>query len=351
MSSVDFWTDKRVLVTGHTGFKGAWLSSILSLKGAKLFGVSDEVKSESLFSVCNISSVYYDQTIEDLRQLDVCKVIDSFQPEIIFHLAAQSIVSESYLYPKNTFANNINSTLNLLDGINNSNSMNLKAVIVVTSDKCYRNDDLSIDFTEKYPLGGHDPYSASKACVELVAASYSTSFLKRKGIGIATARAGNVIGGGDFATDRLVPDLFRCMKSGKRLPIRNPRAIRPWQFVLDPLFGYLTLAEKLFDNPEDYAEPWNFGPSSTSFTTVEDFLKIAGERFKFDFDIVVPKFEEKGHLSLDSSKARDRLSWTAKTSIHDSINLTMDWYERYLRDINDMRAFTLNQITHFNFSC
>ena len=346
-----FWHGKRVLITGHTGFKGTWLSLWLSELGAQVCGLSLAPQSEpNLFSLVSLDrcvrSVIAD--INDRTALD--RLIAEQRPDIIFHMAAQALVRASYRNPVETFATNVVGVVSLLDAVRNAPSV--KAVIVVTSDKCYENKEWSRGYRENDRLGGRDPYSASKGCTEIAAQSMQKSFFAPYMPGghparIATARAGNVIGGGDWSDDRLVPDIVRgCLGKSGEVRLRNPHAVRPWQHVLEPLRGYLDLAERLWTEPEPYDEAWNFGPDADEECTVLAVATAMVAAFGTG-KIVIDKDSNAPHeahmLRLDCTKAKAKLGWSPKLNLQHSIHLTAEWYAAW-RDRRDMIAFTLAQI-------
>lgn len=341
-----FWKSKKVLVTGHTGFKGSWLCLWLSKMGADVVGYSLDAPTEpNLFSVANvasgITSVY-----GDVRNLDeLMSVVSTNQVEIIFHLAAQSLVKAGYKNPVDTYATNVMGTVNVFEVARKVASV--KCVLNVTSDKCYENKDEIREYKETEPFGGKDPYSNSKACSELVTYAYRHSFFTDKRIAIASARAGNVIGGGDWADYRLVPDVVRSMFHKSSIKIRNPEAVRPWQHVLEPISGYLKLVSLMWEDADNFNEGWNFGPSDKDSRSVRWLLGKIGESVSqtlgWESGYSSNEHHEAQYLQLDSSKANQRLGWYPKLSIDDAVKWTMEWYERYFND-EDMREFTLNQI-------
>ena len=344
------WKNKKVLITGHTGFKGGWLSMILKQKGAKVvgFALAPATKPslyESLDLGKKITSVF-----GDIRNAEeVKKVIKKYKPEVVFHLAAQPLVRRSYKDPVETYETNVIGTANVLEAVRNSDSV--KAVICITTDKCYENKEWVWPYREDDQLGGHDPYSASKACAELVVASYRNSFFNDKDskVLLASTRAGNVIGGGDWSEDRLIPDVIRSVFENKSLEIRNPNSVRPWQHVLDPLFGYITLAENLMDKGRDFASAWNFGPDNDEVVPVKDVLNYLNNSLvnKFKFKKTTGKNpHEAGLLLLDSSKAKKYLGWSPKLKIENATKFTADWYSAFYSK-SDMTNFTLDQINKY----
>ena len=351
--SDNFWRGKRVLITGHTGFKGSWLSLWLSHLGASVSGYSLPSTSPSHFTVSRIGERLNSSMEGDIRDLaSIVDCVESQQPEIIFHMAAQSLVRYSYHNPVETYQTNIIGTVNVLEAIRKSSSV--KAVVVVTSDKCYENHEFIWGYRENDPMGGHDPYSSSKGCTELVAASYRSSYFpanqySKHGLGLATVRAGNVIGGGDWSADRLIPDLLNAHKQDKEVIIRNSEAIRPWQFVLEPLGGYMALAERLYEDGPAYAEAWNFGPREDDMLPVEALIK----RLSIYLDNAIryrvisdPILHESTLLKLDCSKAAARLAWRPRTSINDALRFIADWQISNLLG-RDMQEVSLAQIILF----
>uniref|UniRef100_E6Q722 CDP-glucose 4,6-dehydratase n=1 Tax=mine drainage metagenome TaxID=410659 RepID=E6Q722_9ZZZZ len=326
----DFWNNRRVYITGHTGFKGSWLSYWLSSLGAVVTGYSlAPHTAPSLFHDAKIETVI-ESELGDIRDLTkLTNTLNRAQPEIVFHLAAQPLVRLSYKEPIETFEINALGTANLLQAIRSLSSV--RAVICVTTDKCYENCEWEWPYRENDRLGGSDPYAASKACAEIIVASYKRSFFSYHGApGVATARGGNVIGGGDWSEDRIIPDLVRHFVMGKPAQVRNPSAVRPWQSVLDALHGYLMLAEKLYGEPEDFSEAWNIGPPATAEMTVREVANAFaagwgnGASWEHKTDGVAP--HEANLLKLDSSKARARLGWRDLLPTDVVISDTASWY-------------------------
>jgi CDP-glucose 4,6-dehydratase len=332
-----FFRGKRVLLTGHTGFKGAWLAVWLRELGAKVIGYAlPPATDPNLFLIAGLQS-QINSVNGDIRDLyNLASVIDRACPEIIFHLAAQSLVGRSYREAVETFGSNIMGTVNLLEACRNQPSV--KAIVVVTSDKCYENRESGKAYVEDDRLGGRDPYSSSKACAEIVTGSYRYSFFSREpGRGLASARAGNVIGGGDWAEDRLVPDCLKALERNDPIITRNPGSIRPWQHVLEPLGGYLSLAERLYNQPEAYSEAWNFGPDECACVTVQSLVEsIIGKwgSGKWSQPETGQSFSEAGILRLDSSKARNRLDWRPRWDIETAVEKTVQWHKTYLAGAN-----------------
>lgn len=344
-----FWENKRVLITGHTGFKGSWLTVWLKKMGVSIVGISKSIPTNpSLFELAavgeGIKSIF-----GDIRDYNFLKqIIDETKPEIIFHLAAQSLVKQSYLNPIETYSTNVMGTVNLLEAIKESNT---KVVVNVTSDKCYENNDSLKPFTEDDPMGGYDPYSSSKGCSELITQSFRDSFFYNnleRYISISTVRAGNVIGGGDWAEDRLIPDIFRGIKNKELIKIRNPDAIRPWQHVLEPLNGYIILAEKMWYKKQEFDGAWNFGPNEDDRKPVSWIIEKFSElcNSKIYWSIEKEKLHESKILTLNCDKAKSKLDWYPKLKIENAIELTINWYEGYFQNKN-MKEITESQINEF----
>ena len=346
-----FWSGKRVLVTGHTGFKGSWLSLWLKKLGATVVGYAlPPTSAEGLFSLASVeeqmTSVYGD--IGDREELEALFL--RFQPDVVFHLAAQPLVRASYADPVETYRVNIMGTVYLLEAVRKSRCC--RVVVNITSDKCYENAEWAWGYRESDPMGGSDPYASSKGCAELVTAAYRHSFFdvsKNRCAAVATARAGNVIGGGDIAKDRIVPDIVAAVSQRRSLVIRNPDAIRPWQHVLEPLSGYLLLAEKLWKDPVAYARGWNFGPNVDSHRPVrwivEKFQDYWGERLVWELDGGDKPHEAK-LLTLDSMKARMMLGWQPRWTLDLALRAVVDWQRAYERG-ESLREVALRQIVSY----
>lgn len=347
------WAGRRVLITGHTGFKGSWLSLWLRQKGAELCGIAlDPPSIENLFKDANVEQGM-NSVIGDIRSADLLnQTFAEHRPEIVFHLAAQPLVRASYDDPLGTYATNVMGTANVLDAARHTNSV--RAIVVITTDKCYENREWVWPYRESDRLGGYDPYSNSKACAELVVSSYRNSFFNpasysRHGVALASVRAGNVIGGGDWAEDRLIPDIIRAFIQDRPVQIRNPHAIRPWQHVLEPLRGYLAVAESLCEKGTADGEPWNFGPEQTDAQPVEWIvaevkqLWSAGVQWQRN---EYPQPHEASYLKLDWSKAAERLGWRPRLRLKQALALTVSWYQAKLEG-QEMRAFTLGQIEQY----
>lgn len=349
-----FWEGKRVFVTGHTGFKGAWLCLWLTQLGAEVFGYALEPPTKpSLFSLARLHEALSAHFIADIREdQTLARAVQQARPEIIFHLAAQPLVRHSYAQPAETYAVNVMGTVNLLEAVRQCSSV--RAVVNVTTDKCYENREWHWGYRENEPLGGYDPYSSSKACSELVTAAYRTSFFNPAaygdhGVALASARAGNVIGGGDWAQDRLICDCIRALLAGERILLRNPAAIRPWQHVLEPLSGYLCLAQKLWEDGPRFAEGWNFGPRDDDARPVEWIVQRLCEKWgqTAAYDIAQGTHPHEAHyLKLDCSKARALLGWQPRMRLEQALDSIIAWTLAY-RAGEDMRAFTLHQIDEY----
>ncbi len=324
-----FWHAKRVLVTGHTGFKGSWLTCWLHQMNVSTAGFALPPQTpRSLFADAALGEQI--QHIEgDIRDAEkIIGAVKKFKPQILFHLAAQAIVADSYTDPSGTYATNVMGTLNVLEAARQSGSV--ETVVIVTSDKCYENKSWAWPYRETDPLGGNDIYSSSKACTEILTHSYRKSFLEKEGIKVASVRAGNVIGGGDWAAHRIVPDIVRAAMNKETLLLRRPGATRPWQHVLDPLSGYLTVAEKLSTSSGgDFAQGWNFGPNTESERPVLEMVHSAKRFFpKLEWQVDPPPFEEATYLAIDSSLARHRLSWQPRWNWAKAVDFSFEWYKR-----------------------
>lgn len=343
----EFWRGKRVLLTGHTGFKGSWLSLWLQAMGAELKGLALEPPTTpSLFVEANVAQGMVSQ-IGDIRDYDtVLKAVAEFKPEIVIHMAAQPLVRYSYKNPIETYATNVMGTVHLLEAIRQTGTT--KVVVNVTTDKCYENKEWVWGYREDEPMGGFDPYSSSKGCSELVTAAYRRSYFAETSIALASARAGNVIGGGDWAEDRLVPDILRAFENNQPVVIRNPNSTRPWQHVLEPLSGYLTLAEKLWNEPKSYAEGWNFGPKDEDAKPVGWIVERMASKWG-DASWRIDDGDhphEANYLKLDISKAKQRLSWAPRWDLDSALNQIVQWHQSWLVKA-DVRTLTLAQINQY----
>ena len=340
----------RVLITGHTGFKGSWLSLWLQSLGAEVYGMALPPESDlSMFTIARVGEGMH-STIGDVRDLDlVTHLFTSVRPELVFHLAAQSLVRRSYADPVATYATNVMGTLHILEAARLSSG--LRGVVIVTSDKCYENRETLWSYRESDPMGGADPYSSSKGCAELVSSAYRRSFFGADGSAlVATARAGNVIGGGDWSEDRLVPDIARAIASGRPAVIRNPESVRPWQHVLEPLRGYLLLGVGLLSGRADLAQAWNFGPGEEGAVSVkhvaEEMIRIWGGG-SLEMSPVQDGPHEAALLKLDITKSRTLLDYNPVIGINRSIELTVDWYRQYEKSPDNGRELTERQIAEY----
>jgi CDP-glucose 4,6-dehydratase len=343
-----FWSGKRVLLTGHTGFKGSWLSLWLQSLGSHVRGLALEAPTEpSLFKEAKVGSGM-EHRIADIRDYaSVERLVAEFRPDIVIHMAAQPLVRLSYHEPINTYATNVMGTVHVLEAARKCDS--IRAIVNVTTDKCYENREWVWGYREDEPMGGHDPYSSSKGCAELVSSAYRRSFLCDAGIAMGTARAGNVIGGGDWAADRLVPDILRALEQGVPVAVRNPGAIRPWQHVLEPLSGYLLLAEQLYKNGQADAEGWNFGPRDEDAKPVQWIVERLCEQWDAGASWTTQPGDhphEAHFLKLDISKARQRLHWTPRWSLGTTLSKISDWHKAWLAG-HDVRAVCLQQILEY----
>lgn len=344
-----FWRNKKVFVTGHTGFKGSWLCIFLNLLGCKVTGYSLNPKSSpSLFGLSNVKNLINKSIIADVRNYKkLYKSIKDSKAEIIFHLAAQPLVRDSYLNPKETFDININGTLNIIECIRNIPA--IKSSVIITTDKVYDITKNRI-FKEDDLLGGKDPYSASKVCCEYIFTSYLKSFFEiNKNQKISTVRAGNVIGGGDYSKDRLIPDIYKSIQRRKEIILRNPNSVRPWQHVLEPLSGYLLLTEQLYSNTDEFTSGWNFGPIDDDVkpvtTIVEYLINKWNHKQGYTNDNSTQPFESQ-ILKLDISKARNLLGWKPKWNLFKALDSIVEWHKAHLNS-EDMRYLTLKQIQEF----
>ena len=345
-----FWSGKRVLVLGHTGFKGVWLTLWLRHLGAKVSGCALPAEKQSLFAAANVQALVDNHYVDIRDQKAVVAVIEKVQPEIVFHLAAQSLVRLSYQEPIETYATNVMGTVHVLAAASAVKSV--RATIVVTSDKCYENREWLWAYREDEPMGGTDPYSSSKGCAELVTAAWRRSFCApgKRDLGIASVRAGNVIGGGDWAVDRIIPDCIRALSAGRVIGIRNPKSVRPWQHVLDPLCGYLVLAERLSDDAGRYGQAWNFGPAEDDAKPVswiaDRVVRAWGDKGTWE-KIKGDELHEAGFLKVDASKARAQLEWSPALRLELGIDWTVDWYRKFLNGQSAL-ALTEEQIDRYS---
>ncbi|MHC4475842.1 MAG: CDP-glucose 4,6-dehydratase [Planctomycetota bacterium] len=348
-----FWKDKKVLVTGHTGFKGSWLSLWLQMMGADVLGYALSPPTQpSLFETAHVADPMT-SIIADIRDLQgLQEVIAEHSPQIVIHMAAQPLVRYSYKNPIETYSTNIMGTVNILEAVRNSHSV--RVVVSITSDKCYDNKEWLWGYREQDPMGGRDPYSSSKGCAELVISAYRNSYFSTKNrqnhsVAVASTRAGNVIGGGDWAKDRLIPDIMIALMENRPVIIRNPNSIRPWQHVLEPLNGYLCLAEQLWMYGSKFAQAWNFGPANEDAKTVSwivEYLTSSwGQTARWQLDSAQHPHED-NYLKLDCSKARSLLGWTPKLRLATALEWIVEWYRAYQKN-QDMRSLTQEQIRRF----
>jgi len=352
MFNQNIWKDKRVLITGHTGFKGSWLSIWLKVMGAEVVGYALEPYTDRDNFLLTKLEEKITHIVGDVRDYEhFSEIIKKYKPEFVFHLAAQTIVRESYINPKETFDVNIGGTVNLLECCRFAESV--RVIVNITTDKCYENKEWIWGYRENDKLGGYDPYSSSKAGSEIVTSAYRQSFFNpdkfnKHGKNLASARAGNVIGGGDWSNDRLIPDCIRKLEKNEPIIIRNPYALRPWQHVLEPLSGYLLLAEKMYQSPGKYCEAWNFGPEEESMKPVGEVTDLVAKNWgegswESQLDKNAP--HEAGILRLDITKARTKLGWKPFWDIEHTVRATVDWYKSYKE--KDMYQFCKRQIESY----
>jgi len=347
----NFWKGKRVFLTGHTGFKGSWLSLWLHRLGAEIKGYAlPPPTSPNLFTALKLAEKIESEMGDIRSQEPLYNSMVEFNPDILIHMAAQPLVRYSYKAPIETYEVNVLGTAKVLEVARSC--ANLRSIVNVTTDKCYENKEWIWGYRENEPMGGYDPYSSSKACAELVTAAYRQSFMAEQGTGLASARAGNVIGGGDWAEDRLIPDILNSFKKNEAVIIRSPNAIRPWQHVLEPLSGYLLLAQKLYTSPAEYAQGWNFGPKDEDAKAVEWIVnKMAnfwGESAAFVLDKKTNPHEAH-FLKLDCSKAKSELDWYPQWDLDTALEKVIDWYRAYQRQ-EDMQKITIEQIESYQIS-
>mgnify|MGYP001261336810 CR=1 FL=1 len=340
-----FWKNRNVFLTGHSGFKGGWTALWLSNMGANVYGYSLQPSTKpSFFEATKLDKQISKSTFANILDLkNLVQAMKIAKPSVVIHMAAQSLVRESYKLPVDTYMNNVIGTVNVLEASRQIET--IKAIINVTTDKCYENQERTKPYSENDRLGGHDPYSSSKACSELVTTSYRKSFLSDLNIYLASVRSGNVIGGGDWANDRLIPDFFKALNKNETLRIRSPNAIRPWQHVLEPISGYLMLAEKLITEGNKYSEAWNFGPEENEtkkVSQIAEYLcsKIKGSRFEIENSL---QPHEAQLLKLDSSKAKTKLAWKNQWNLEITLNKTIEWYQAW-RNQEDMKDISISQI-------
>ena len=349
MDLASFYRGRRVLVTGHTGFKGGWLALWLKSLGAEVIGLSlpPPADQPGLFEAARVADAvtHIESDIRDASAVQA--VFAEHSPQVVLHLAAQALVRPSYHDPLTTYATNVLGTAHVLEAARNCRVT--KSIVIVTTDKCYENHEQRGGYREEDRLGGFDPYSSSKACAELVTAAYRDSYFRPRGVGVATARAGNVIGGGDWAADRLVPDFVRAIQREEPIRLRQPTAVRPWQFVLEPLGGYLLLAQRLWQEPAAFSGAWNFGPAAESHTTVLELaerLVAAFGRGKIEIE-ADDSLHETGYLALNCAKARERLDWQPLLGVAETIAWTAEWYGAQLRSPDSVASLTQQQIRRY----
>jgi CDP-glucose 4,6-dehydratase len=346
-----FFQNKKILITGHTGFKGCWLALCLQSLGANVKGFSLNPLEISLFKLIKMNTLMKG-LYGDINNYSLVEtMLHDFSPEIIFHLAAQPIVSESYRKPVKTYSTNIMGTVHLLEAVRKVDSV--RVIINITTDKCYENKEWPWKYRESDTLGGKDPYSSSKACSELISAAYYHSYFKGSGVKLGTARSGNVIGGGDFARDRLIPDFIRAIKNDTSLTLRCPSAVRPWQYILDCIYGYLLFASYLWEQECDDIETYNFAPDMSASITVNDILDSMSLYLKLNKEIIIGKvenFKENSYLTLDNSKAKKELNWYSAVDTPEAIQHTAQWYKIYLEnetDASSLLSITQKQIDSY----
>lgn len=345
--NTSFWNNKKVLVTGHSGFKGSWITLLLKYLGAEVCGVSSSIlnNNQELFLALNLDDSCLSHDV-DIRDKNISKIFNDFKPDIVFHLAAQPLVRASYEIPFDTYDINVMGTLNILENIRKSPSV--AASVMITTDKCYENKEWERGYKETDRLGGFDPYSSSKACAELLIKSFQNSY-ESESLAISSVRAGNVIGGGDLSADRLLPDIYRAIASKQKIKLRNPMAIRPWQHVLEPLIGYLMVAEDLFESGYQNNDAWNFGPRASDIRTVAEIAKLFAGEWGVD-NIEEEKnsqhYHEANLLSLDSTKAYSKLNWQPIWNVEVAIKKTAEWYQDFEKKI-DILDKTNQQIQEY----
>jgi len=348
----NFWKGKKIFLTGHTGFKGSWFVILLNMLGAKVYGYSLRPEKKSLFQLAGIKKLTENSIFGDIRNFSkLKKSIKKSNPDFIVHMAGQSLLKTGYLKTKYTYEVNAIGTLNILEVLNQLNS--IKKALIITTDKVYENIGKKILYKESDRLGGNDPYSNSKACAELIVHSYNQSFFKKKNVQVATARAGNVIGGGDYSLYRIIPDYFRALFNKKKLVIRNPSFVRPWQHVIEPLYGYLLILQKLQNNKYYKGNNWNFGPKKNNNKKVLEIINLLNAKFNNLVKIVINN-KDKNHyesknLMLNSSKAKRYLAWNPKLNIFQSLDLVADWYKN-TKNKNNYLSVCKSQIkNYFNY--
>ena len=345
---ISFWKDKKVFITGHTGFKGSWLSIWLEYMGAEVCGIALEPPTTPNNFTVSKTSQYMLSLIGDTRDAELIhSAMSNFRPDIVLHLAAQPLVRLSYIDPMETYTTNIIGTLNVLEACKKVDSV--KAIVNVTTDKCYENKEWPWGYREDEPMGGYDPYSSSKGCSELITSCYERSFFNNGTCALASARAGNVIGGGDWAVDRIVPDTLRAFENDEKVNIRYPNAIRPWQHVLEPLSGYLTLAQKLYTEGDVYSGGWNFGPHDIDAKPVDWIVSHMSNKWGGNTGYTVDGENhphEAHYLKLDISKARAKLNWSPRWDLNKALDATIEWHQAWLKK-DDMQQVCVSQIKNY----
>jgi CDP-glucose 4,6-dehydratase len=348
----NFWKGKKIFLTGHTGFKGSWFVILLSMLGAKVYGYSLRPEKKSLFQLAGIKRLTKKSVFGDIRNFSkLKKLIKKFNPDFIVHMAAQPLIKTSYLKTKYTYEVNTIGTLNILEAMRQLNCT--KKALIITTDKVYENNGKKLFYKETDKLGGNDPYSNSKACAELIVHSYNQSFFKKKNVQVATARAGNVIGGGDYSLYRIIPDYFRALYNKKKLVIRNPSFVRPWQHVIEPLYGYLLILQKLQNNKYYKENNWNFGPKKNNNKKVLEIINLLNAKFNNLVKIFINNKDnshyESKNLMLNSSKAKRYLAWNPKLDIFQSLDLVADWYKNTKKKKNYLSFCKLQIKNYFNY--
>jgi len=347
MADQEFWKGKRVFLTGHTGFKGSWLSIWLNSLGCIVKGYAlTPPTSPSLFITAKVDDLI-DSQIGDIRNYELLsEAMNKFNPDIVFHMAAQSLVRKSYSNPIETYEVNTIGTVNVLEAARSCE--NLKVVINITTDKCYENEAFDKSYKESDPMGGYDPYSSSKGCAEIITSAYRRSFYNELGIGLASVRAGNVIGGGDWAEDRLIPNILRSFEEKKPVLIRNPNSTRPWQHVLEPLSGYLKLAQKIYFDANLFSEGWNFGPNDSDVKTVEWIVDKMSSKWPYSSWKIDdnPSLHESSYLKLDISKAKLKLDWMPKWQLEFALEKIFNWHVSWLEN-NNMQQVCIAEIKEY----
>lgn len=346
-----FWKDKKVFITGHTGFKGSWMSIFLNLLGAKVYGYSLKQEKLSLYNFAKLDKIISKSFIDDIRDYNkLKKAINQIKPDFLIHMAAQPLVRHSYDFPKYTYEVNTMGTLNILNILCEKSS--IKNSLIITTDKVYQNINSKKYFKEDDILGGYDPYSNSKACAELICQSYFNSFLSKKKISCITARAGNVIGGGDFALNRIIPDFFRALNSNKKIILRYPNAIRPWQHVIEPLYGYILLLMFMSKKKKSVSGAWNFGPKKTNNVKVKKIIKLLNANFSNKIKIYESynkknPYKESDFLKLNSDKSKKTLKWKPKYTIKETIKLISDWENQFIKKRKNILKISQKQILEY----